>query len=106
MNDDKFMHWIADRLVHVHGENENVDFVLSLRDRADHIKAQKEDAYQRSLHIFDNRVDGYVRDLCERHGYGAVMDSAMRQWINKDEMGAFYIGGCLGYKNGSPRGNE
>lgn len=62
----------------------------------------REDAYQRSIHIADNRLDGYVRDLCERYGYGAVMDSAMRQWIKKDQMGAFYIGGCLGYKDGKP----
>lgn len=26
------------------------------------------------------REDPEVRELCERHGYGAVMDSAARQW--------------------------
>lgn len=30
-----FLRWIADRLVNVYGESANVDFVLSLRDRAD-----------------------------------------------------------------------
>lgn len=29
-----FLIWIADRLVHVHGENANIDFVHSLRDRS------------------------------------------------------------------------
>jgi hypothetical protein len=33
-----FLHWIADRLV-MHGDSENVDFVLSLRDRADKLDA-------------------------------------------------------------------
>jgi hypothetical protein len=31
----EFLRWIADRLVNVHGENPNVDYVLSLRQRAD-----------------------------------------------------------------------
>lgn len=61
----------------------------------------REDAYQRSIYIKDPR-DEEIRKLCEKWGYGAVMDSAMRQWIQKDQMGAFYIGGCLGYKNGKP----
>jgi hypothetical protein len=30
-----FLNWIADRLVHVHGENPNLDYILSLRDRAE-----------------------------------------------------------------------
>ena len=29
-----FLHWVADRLVHVHGENKNVDFVIKLRNMA------------------------------------------------------------------------
>lgn len=62
----------------------------------------REDAYQRSIHINDPR-DELIKELCERYGYGAVMDSAMRQWIKKDQMGAFYIGGCLGYKDGKSR---
>jgi hypothetical protein len=33
-----FLHWIADRLV-MHGDRENADFVLSLRDRADKLDA-------------------------------------------------------------------
>ena len=34
LNTPDFLDWIADRLVHIHGESENVDFVLSLRQRA------------------------------------------------------------------------
>jgi len=32
--------------------------------------------------IFNGKVaeDAEVRELCERYGYGAVMDSAARQW--------------------------
>lgn len=32
---DKFLHWIADRLIHVHGESENVDYVIRLRAMAE-----------------------------------------------------------------------
>mgnify|MGYP001608782724 CR=1 FL=1 len=31
MKDGEFLHWIADRLVHVYGESPNVDFVQRLR---------------------------------------------------------------------------
>lgn len=34
----EFLDWIGDRLVHVHGESENVDFVLSLRERTEALK--------------------------------------------------------------------
>ena len=30
-----FLDWVADRMVHVYGESENVDFVLALRRRAE-----------------------------------------------------------------------
>jgi len=42
--------------------------------------------------------DPHVEALCERYGYGAVMDAASRLWARKDSMGAFYIGGCIGMK--------
>lgn len=35
MQTPEFLHWIADRLVYVHGERENLDFIRSLRERAD-----------------------------------------------------------------------
>lgn len=40
--------------------------------------------------------DGPIRELCERYGYGAVMDSAARQWFLKDPNGAFVVGPCAG----------
>lgn len=40
--------------------------------------------------------DAFIQELCERIGYGAVMDSASRLWMRKDPMGAFIIGGCAG----------
>lgn len=39
--------------------------------------------------------DGFVRDLCEQIGYGAVMDSAQRMWEVKDSKGCFTVGPCL-----------
>ena len=38
--------------------------------------------------------DHLVYELCERFGYGAVMDSAARQWFAKDDDGAFVVGSC------------
>ena len=40
--------------------------------------------------------DDEVLELCERIGYGAVMDSAARQWRRKDSIGAFVVGPCIG----------
>jgi beta-galactosidase/beta-glucuronidase len=40
--------------------------------------------------------DPEILALCERLGFGAVMDSAARQWALRDPVGALYIGGCLG----------
>ena len=37
MKDKEFLNWIADRLVNVHGEHPDTDFILSLRERADKI---------------------------------------------------------------------
>lgn len=34
-----FLEWIADRLVHVHGDSPNVDFVLTCRHRAQLLRA-------------------------------------------------------------------
>lgn len=34
-----FLDWIADRLVHVHGDDPNVDFVVTCRDRARKLRA-------------------------------------------------------------------
>lgn len=34
LNTPDFLDWIADRLIHVHGEHPNMDYILSLRTRA------------------------------------------------------------------------
>ena len=36
--------------------------------------------------------DAEVKAICERIGYGAVMDSAARQWFLKDPCGALTVG--------------
>ena len=38
MTNKDFLNWIADRLVHVHGESDNVDFVIRLRAMAENQK--------------------------------------------------------------------
>ena len=40
--------------------------------------------------------DAEIREICERIGYGAVMDSAARLWRRKDPVGAFVTGPCIG----------
>lgn len=42
--------------------------------------------------------DGAVEAMCLRFGYGAVMDAASRLWARRDMLGAFYIGGCIGFR--------
>jgi len=46
--------------------------------------------------IHDPLIDQSIFNLCESRGYGAVMDSAQRQWELKDPVGCFTIGPCLG----------
>lgn len=40
--------------------------------------------------------DAEVEQLCERIGYGAVMDAAARLWFKKDPIGALTVGPCAG----------
>lgn len=53
------------------------------------------EAEMRAKHITDDRIDDIVKALCDKFGYGAVMDSAMRQWLRKDERGAIITIGCM-----------
>jgi hypothetical protein len=39
--------------------------------------------------------DAAVIALCERHGFGAVMDAAARAWRARDPIGAFLVGPCI-----------
>lgn len=43
--------------------------------------------------------DPQIEALCERFGYGAVMDAASRLWARGDSLGAFFIGGCIGLRS-------
>jgi hypothetical protein len=54
-----------------------------------------QNAVQRATNIHAPE-DIEIEALCERLGYGAVMDAAMRLWMRKDPNGAFVIGGCAG----------
>lgn len=60
---------------------------------AQEVLALMDDKGERAGFI-DARVDPAVLALCERVGYGAVMDSAARQWFRKDPIGAFVCGPC------------
>ncbi len=42
------------------------------------------------------KEDYMVLQLCQKYGFGAVMDSVARQWYAKDPIGAFVIGSCAG----------
>lgn len=42
MTDSEFLYWLADRLVKVYGESENVDFVLKTRHIAKFIRLWNE----------------------------------------------------------------
>lgn len=44
--------------------------------------------------------DAAVLRLCEQWGFGAVMDSAARQWRRRDPVGAFLLGPCVGAVRG------
>jgi len=43
MNNKDFLNWIADRLVNVYGESENIDFIIKLRSIPNSQKYIKED---------------------------------------------------------------
>jgi septal ring factor EnvC (AmiA/AmiB activator) len=67
----KFLNWIADRLVYVYKESENVDFVLRLRELANEIqkleiksKAQSDDlkAYQSQI----KQLQTEQKDICDQ----------------------------------------
>lgn len=46
--------------------------------------------------IPDPVIRDAVRDLCEQHGYGNVMATASMLWREKDPLGAFVCGPCVG----------
>ena len=70
--------------------------VARLREvERDQIEARVEAVARRN---FVAPEDAAVEALCVRFGYGAVMDAASRLWARRDMLGAFYIGGCIGFR--------
>lgn len=63
--------------------------------RRDQMEARVEAVLRRN---FVAPEDAAVEALCLRFGYGAVMDAASRLWARTDMLGAFYIGGCIGFR--------
>ena len=57
------------------------------------LKERLTEAAIRAQHI-SAPEDSIVGELCERIGYGAVMDAASRLWMKKSGGGAFIIAGC------------
>lgn len=52
----------------------------------------------RTKQIRDPAIDGIVLQLCKQHGFGAVMDSAARQWRNYPGLppgGSHTTGACV-----------
>lgn len=64
--------------------------------RADSLEARLEAMSRRNMSAPE---DPHVEALCLRYGYGAVMDAASRLWTRQDSLGAFYIGGCVGFRS-------
>lgn len=69
--------------------------VAALVEAAEWFERGRQDALVRA-EVISAPEDAAVRALCEKHGYGAVMDSAARLWAQKDGRSAFFIGGCVG----------
>ena len=96
---------IVNRLMVKHAPLEVVAANMGIRELAAVI-ARQQDQIERMREVFDlldwkgERVgiqapeDAAVGRLCEQWGYGAVMDSAARQWRRKDPDGAFLVGTC------------
>lgn len=73
------------------------DEIERLRAALEWFEKQRQDAIRRA-EVVHAPEDEAVLTLCRRHGFGAVMDSAARQWARLPEgkLGAFFIGGCIG----------
>jgi len=71
--------------------------IATLREQVGRLEGAVEDLttgheyWDRNISVLE---DVEVFALCERHGYGAVMDSASRLWARKDKNGSFVVGVC------------
>lgn len=55
--------------------------------------------YRARIDALNAAQDKEVLALCERLGFGFVMDSAARQWAERDSIGAFTVGPPKGFKS-------
>lgn len=62
--------------------------LLGLQDSAICLKVRAEN--------INAKEDEVIKQLCEHIGYGAVMDSAARQWYLKDNLGCHTTYHCFG----------
>lgn len=98
---DQIAQHIAQRVASVGEDSADVRILRQLvadaermREALEWWESQRADAIERSSMTV--REDPEVLALCNRYGFGAVMDSTSRQWVKKDNSGAFFIGGCVG----------
>lgn len=68
MTDSEFLNWLADRLVHVYGESENVDFVLKVRRLA---QAAAHPVAQEAKDLY-YELRGVIADVEQGNGFDAV----------------------------------
>ncbi len=92
--------WNAQRLTstaraYVPEDDAQSAMLEQMREVLEWFEKQRLDAIARADAV-NAPEDEEVRALCERVGYGAVMDAASRMWARKHLNGAFYIGGCIG----------
>lgn len=78
------------------------DLLRDLDKAQAQVKALREE-FQKIIDSAEGRTEGIndpidpvIKAYCEQLGYGAVMDSASRQWMKKDNVGAHIIAGCAG----------
>jgi hypothetical protein len=90
-DDDFGGSWLESGRVWRNGTEYEYDIVAELNGETDSCSEHS----QRAGNVSDP-IDPIIKELCEQHGYGAVMDSAQRQWQLKDPIGCLTIGPCLG----------
>jgi hypothetical protein len=69
MRDKDFLRWIHERLIHVHGENENVDYLMKLRSIVESTDAEKVTPNMGAPTVSDLSI---LRSMSEEMGYTMV----------------------------------
>ena len=85
-------HWMPEWPAGEGFEPETVSIpAAGLRDLAEAVDLMDVEG-ERAKGIRDDRCDAEVLALCERVGFGAVMDAAARLWFLRDPEGSFVVG--------------